>query len=185
MNRQSGVTLVELMVVIGIAAIITAIGVPSYRYVTTSNRLSGEINDLMGDLQFARYEAIKEGLNVTACPAASASMATTCDTTTAWTEGWIVRSNAGTVLRRHLSLSSINANANGSDTVTGSTGLSSIVYNREGFATFPGGATNPMFSLHDPNNVSGFTRCLMISSAGAMSTATYGKSVFSAAVTCS
>ena len=120
---------------------------------------------------------------MTVCPASSATMAVACDTTTAWTEGWIVLSNASVVLRRHLSLSSINAN--GSDTVTGSTGLTVITFNREGFAGFPGGATNPMFSLHDPNSITGYTRCLMISSAGAMSTATYGNSVFSASVTCS
>jgi type IV fimbrial biogenesis protein FimT len=183
MSRQSGVTLVELLVVIGIAAILTAIGVPSYRYVTTSNRMSAEINELMGDLQFARYEAIKEGLNVTACPAASATMATACDATTGWSEGWIVLSNANVVLRRHLSLSSINTSS--VDTLTGSTGLTSIVYNREGFATFPGGATSPMFSLHDPHNLPGFTRCLMLTTAGAMATATNGNAVFVAAQTCS
>jgi type IV fimbrial biogenesis protein FimT len=181
--RQAGVTLVELIVVISIAAILTAIGVPSYRYVTTSNRISGEINDLMGDLQFARYEAIKEGLTVTVCPAASASMAATCDVTTTWTEGWIVLSNANIVLRRHLSLSSINAH--GSDSMTGSTSLTSVGFNREGFAVLPSGATNPMFSLHDPNNQSGYTRCLMISGAGAMSTATNGNAVYSALQTCS
>jgi type IV fimbrial biogenesis protein FimT len=169
--------------VISIAAILTAIGVPSYRYVTTSNRISGEINDLMGDLQYARYEAIKEGLTVMVCPAASATMAVACDSTTAWTEGWIVLSNANVVLRRHLSLSSINAH--GSDTLTGSANLTFASFNREGFLVLPTNATNPMFSLHDTNSLPGYTRCLMISAAGAMATATNGNAVYSALQTCS
>jgi type IV fimbrial biogenesis protein FimT len=179
---------VELLVVIAIAAILTAIAVPSYRFVTTSNRMSGEINDLMGDLQFARYEAIKEGLTVTVCPAASSTMAITCDSTTGWSEGWVVLSNANVVLRRHLSLYSLNPSVHAittSDTLTASANLTSAVFNREGFLVLPTNATNPMFSLHDPNNQSGFTRCLMMSSAGAMSTATYGTAVYSAGQTCS
>ena len=90
--KQSGVTLVELLAVISMVAILMAIGVPSYRYVTVSNRVSGEINSLLGDLQYARYEAVKEGLPVTVCPAGAT--ASTCAGGTAWGSGWIVLSNA-------------------------------------------------------------------------------------------
>src|SRR5437868_13985388 len=53
---RSGFTLTELMAVIAIAAILMAIGVPSYRYVGASYRMSSEVNGLLGDLQFARSE---------------------------------------------------------------------------------------------------------------------------------
>ncbi len=71
MKVSAGLTLVELMVVITIVAVLLALGVPSYRYVTSSNRVSSEVNALLGDLMFARSEAIKEGATVTVCPVAN------------------------------------------------------------------------------------------------------------------
>src|SRR5258708_29489604 len=91
--RQFGFTMIELLIVITIGAILMAIAIPSYRYVTTSNRVAGEINGLLGDVQFARYEAIKEGLNVTICPTQTASD-TTCYASTTWTGGGVVLSHA-------------------------------------------------------------------------------------------
>ena len=61
MKRQNGFTITELLVVMAIVAILLGIGVPSYRYITNSYRLSAEINSLSGDLQYARAEAVKEG----------------------------------------------------------------------------------------------------------------------------
>jgi type IV fimbrial biogenesis protein FimT len=171
---SAGVSLLELMVVISIVAILTAIGVPSYKYVTTANRISAEINGLMGDLQFARYEAIREGLPVTICPAAPG--ATVCDNTTAWQEGWIVISTTGTntVLRRQTTLAT--------DTLTSTSAAKTLQFNREGFVTLSSGGA-AMLSLRDPSNNAGYTRCLMLSSAGAAATTTAGKSMFS--TTCS
>ena len=105
-STQSGVTLVELIVTMTIAGILLAMGVSGYRYVTKANRASSEINALLGDMQFARYEAVKEGLPVKICPAANIT-ATTCDLNQTWSEGWIVLSNAASgsgavVLRRQL-----------------------------------------------------------------------------------
>src|SRR5450631_4219128 len=123
-RKNSGVTMIELLVVMTLAGVLRAIAVPSYKYVTTSNRIAGEINGLLGDLQFARYEAIKEGLSVTVCPAAT-STSTACDaTSTTWSEGWIVLSNASAnnpnaVLRRQLPFSSFNSH----DTLTASAGV--------------------------------------------------------------
>ena len=67
MSRQTGFTLTELMVVVAIVAILLGIGVPSYRYISNSYRMSAEVNGLLGDLQYARSEAIKEGQTVTTC----------------------------------------------------------------------------------------------------------------------
>jgi type IV fimbrial biogenesis protein FimT len=180
--KHSGVSLIELMVVITVAAVLMAIAVPSYKYVTTSNRIAGEINGLMGDLQFARYEAIKEGLSVTICPVASAT-AVTCTATTSWgSGGWIVlpnanAQNAGAVLRRQLPFSSFGS----LDSVSSGTGVTSLLYNREGFVTLAAGASTGgtlVFSLHDPSNNSGFTRCLVVSAAGSLTTISSGKTAY-------
>ncbi|HEY1314341.1 MAG TPA: GspH/FimT family pseudopilin [Steroidobacteraceae bacterium] len=178
-QRQLGVTLVELMIVIAIATILMAIGVPSYRYVTKSNRVSGEINALLGDLTFARYEAVKEGLPVEVCPAAAT--ATTCTASTTWSSGWIVLSNAaatgGTavVLRRQLPFSNFNS----TDTLTTVT-AQSVTFNREGFAT-AGAIVN--FSLHDATDTSSYTRCLVVNVAGELATGLSGQTILTATCT--
>ena len=97
MKVSGGFSLVELMVVITIVAVLLALGVPSYRYVTNSNRVSSEVNALLGDLQFARSEAIKEGATVTVCPTANFDFAAApiCNAgagSTEWDKGWIVTS---------------------------------------------------------------------------------------------
>jgi type IV fimbrial biogenesis protein FimT len=175
---QFGFTMIELLIVITIAALLVAIGVPSYRYVTTANRVAGEINNLLGDLQFARYEALKEGLNVTLCPTASAT-ATTCFASSTWTGGWIVLSspnavNASAVLRRQLPFTQVNSK----DTLTSNGGVQSLIFNREGFVT--GLAGTLTFSLQDPTGTAAYTRCLMVSLAGAAATTKSGGIVFTA-----
>jgi type IV fimbrial biogenesis protein FimT len=181
--NQFGVTMVELLVVITIAAILMSIGIPSYRYVTTANRISGEINGLLGDVQFARYEAVKEGLNVIICPAQTVT-STTCDAQNTWNEGWIVISNAnsasqGAVLRRQLPFSTFNSN----DNLTSNGGVQSLTFNREGFASGLGGIGTVSFSLHDSTSNAAYTRCLIISAAGAAATIASGKTLYTA--TCS
>src|SRR5580692_2979190 len=90
-TAQTGFTLMELLMTIAIAAIVATIGIPSFQYVTNSNRVAGEVNGLLADLQFARAEAIKEGQPVTVCMSKGG---VTCDTTgNAWNSGWIVYSN--------------------------------------------------------------------------------------------
>jgi type IV fimbrial biogenesis protein FimT len=162
-STQSGFTLIELLITITIATILMSIGIPSYKYVTTSNRVSGEINALLGDMQFARYEAVKEGLLVQICPTTAGG--TTCSTTTDWsTGGWIVLSNASVVLRRQLPFSSFNSK----DTLTNKAGSAAITFNREGYAVNLGAID--VFSLHDPNNISSYTRCLMLGTSGFLTT---------------
>ena len=172
-SRQSGVTMVELIITMIIAGILLAMGVSGYRYVTRSNRSSGEINALLGDMQFARYEAVKEGLAVTICPASSISD-TTCNATTSWSGGWIVLSNAlsgtsGTanVLRRQLPFSSFSS----TDTLTAT--VTSVVFDREGYAMNLTGAGldgTVVFALHDSTSTMSYTRCLMLGVSGVMQT---------------
>ena len=70
--RPQGFSLVQLMVTIAIVGVLTGIAIPSYKSITTSNRIANEINGLLGDLQYARFAAIKEGQTVTMCSSTDA-----------------------------------------------------------------------------------------------------------------
>src|SRR5215472_2171037 len=132
--RQRGFTLTELLVVTAIVAVLLGIGVPSYRYITNSHRMSSEVNGLLGDLQFARSEAIKEGQMVTACVSRDGA---TCDAgSTTWQEGWVVFQdvNNDQTVDPGDTVLHVQATFSGTDTFTAASGVSSVTFNREGFA---------------------------------------------------
>jgi type IV fimbrial biogenesis protein FimT len=171
--RQAGFTLVELIVAMLVVAVLVGLGVPSFRYVTTANRIAGEINGLLGDMQLARAEAIKEGQTVTVC--SSSTPYTACSGSTAWANGWIVFMDANgnktvdagePVLRVQPAFTAL-------DTFTASNAIAAVTFNREGFAFgLPGTVT---LALHDPTNNTGRTRCLAITIVGQLQTQSYGQ----------
>lgn len=161
--------MLELLVTMSIVAVLLAIGVPSFRYVTTANRMSGEVNGLLGDMQFARAEAIKEGQTVTVC---SSSNGTTCSGATTWNTGWIIFPGTGNPASAAAILHVQNP-FYGSDTLQPADATTSnIQFNREGFAL--GLAGTVTFKLHESTNNSTYTRCLQVTIVGALSTMMYG-----------
>jgi prepilin-type N-terminal cleavage/methylation domain-containing protein len=68
-SRASGLTLVELLVVLAIAAILLALGVPSFQSVIRTNRLSAATDNFVASLNLARGEAVRLG-----CPVNVASL---------------------------------------------------------------------------------------------------------------
>jgi type IV fimbrial biogenesis protein FimT len=174
-GRAGGFSLIELMMTIAVAVILMMIAIPSFQYVTNANRISSEVNGLLGDLQFARAEAIKEGQYVSVC--ASTDGASCSGDAADWQGGWIVFANPNNsaavtpgvavtpVLRIQSKFSS-------TDTFTATNAQSIVTFNRDGYAL--GIANGTLITLHDSTSNKAWTRCASIAPSGAVITELYG-----------
>lgn len=68
MLPQGGFTLLELLVVIIIIAVVSAIAFPNFQIMTTNNRLASGANEVLAGLQSARMEALRRNTRVVVCP---------------------------------------------------------------------------------------------------------------------
>ena len=89
MNRQHGFTLIELMITLGIAAILLTVAVPGFNTTIKNNRLITQTNLLVSSIGLARSEAVKHGRTATVC-VNSAQPAVQCTAETNWELGWMV-----------------------------------------------------------------------------------------------
>ena len=78
-----GFSLIEVMVVIGIAAILATIAIPSFVEMLRRNRLSAAASALQVSLSLARSEAVKRGADARVTVAANT-------TAGVWSNGWTV-----------------------------------------------------------------------------------------------
>jgi type IV fimbrial biogenesis protein FimT len=86
---ERGFTLLELMLVITIAAVILGVGVPNLRQFIWNNRLTAAANDLMTAVHTARTESVKRHAPVVMCfSSAPLAASPACDGTAS--QGWIV-----------------------------------------------------------------------------------------------
>jgi prepilin-type N-terminal cleavage/methylation domain len=89
-NRQSGFSLLELMITLGILGILTTIAYPSMRDFMRRNRVVAESNSIQADLQLARGQAAATRGYVSICPQAVGG-GTTCDAAAKnYDQGWLV-----------------------------------------------------------------------------------------------
>jgi len=65
MRKDSGFTLMEIMVVIGIVGILSAIAIPSYFQWLPRHQVGNAARTVMSTLEFARINAVKTNADVT------------------------------------------------------------------------------------------------------------------------
>jgi type IV fimbrial biogenesis protein FimT len=160
---EPGFTIIELMVVVALVAVMLTIAIPSFRNLTQRNRVSGEINLMIGDLEFARAEALQRGVPVSICPS---SNGTACLGTNTWQSGWIVFSDlngSGAVDNASDVVLRIRAPWTSGDTFVASPSVTSIVFGGQGMALNFTATTMPIHTT--PANARA-TQCLYLNLVG-------------------
>jgi type IV fimbrial biogenesis protein FimT len=93
MRNARGVTLIELLTVIAIAAILAMVAVPSFSRLVASQRLKSAASNLQATLLVARSEGIKR--NGSVCVSTSSN---SCTAAGSWSQGWYVTDPAANVV---------------------------------------------------------------------------------------
>jgi type IV fimbrial biogenesis protein FimT len=168
MKRQTGFNLTELMMVVAIVAILLSIGIPSFRYVTNANRASAEVNGLLGDLMYARAEAVREGTPVVVCTSADSQSCAGAGVT-AWQGGWIsCVANAASTCDNTTAVLRVQKAFTSTDTLLGNT--AAVTFSRVGFATgIPAGANLTLRVVPTTPATAVWTRCLSVTTVGMLS----------------
>jgi len=89
MRRQTGFTLIELMIAVGLTGLLLSMAVPAMDIFVSNARQTGAINDFVSSMHVARSTAVTTNARVTICPSAGGN---TCEAV-AWDQGWIVFSD--------------------------------------------------------------------------------------------
>lgn len=92
-NKIRGFNLIELIVTVAVASILTTIAAPNLANLVKGNQMTAGINSLVGDTMVARSEAVKRNVPVTICKSSNPMIANpVCNTTVndPWSTGWIV-----------------------------------------------------------------------------------------------
>lgn len=91
-GNAAGFTAIELMIVMTIAVVLLAIGMPSFVDFSRETRAGSTTGALTGDIHLARSEAVKRNSRMLFCARETATSMSciAVPTATAWMNGWLV-----------------------------------------------------------------------------------------------
>ncbi len=184
MRRQlTGFSIIELMVVLTVAGVILAIGVPSFNGQIKNSRLTSSVNDLVGAMHLSRSEASKRGTPVVMCASNNAlnQGAESC-TNHDWNEGrGIFDDNDGDgALNGNVDaiIQTQSKQSSGLGIIADEEIARTITYMPDGFAQLPLGADSDRYIVYCVYRTSGndsvdestgddkFSRVLALSNSG-------------------
>ena len=170
---QQGYTMLEILMVIAIAAILVAVAVPSLQDTISGNARDSIQLDLMSSLALARSQAVSLSRTVSVCHSSNQS---TCSNTTGseWNQGWLVFSDfdsdgvidsgdGDTILQVSnpgndiVSIKLLNSS---NSTIAGE----KVQFNDDGFLENSSGGA--YFKFCDPDNIADNSRALWIANTG-------------------
>ena len=143
-SSQRGFNIVELMIVLGIVGLLTAIAAPNMADMVRVQRVRTAAFDIVAGLTLARSEALKRNVSVTMTPAAGG-----------WGNGWISKDTNNNVVQQQGPFSC------GSCTFTGP---GSVTYTSAG--RLPIGGAAPEFAITSTNIDSSKFRCIDVDLSG-------------------
>lgn len=151
MPRQKilGFSMIEILVVISIFLILSAISIPNYAQYTANNRAQGYATEIMISLKVARSTAVTEHKDVTICAISNGAPGLTCNTSaTQWLKGWYVYSGS-TVYKVVQFRSGAQSIDSGISVSTGS----SLTFSEDGLPT----PANYVITITPPSCTTGYT----------------------------
>jgi type IV fimbrial biogenesis protein FimT len=141
--RQRGITIIEIMVTLAIAAVLIGLAVPAFNAFVAQRTLTAQVNDFLVSVQYARSEAGRRGTVVSVLARDASNGANE------WGRGWCVVvdnpvtaacADDGTDLRSYASLGNNTLNGIGQFNT-----VSRLTFNSRGMLLAPagGGALDP------------------------------------------
>ena len=160
-KRIQGFTLIELMTVVAVIAIASAMAAPSMASLVRANRAAGEITALSAVIRQAKSEAIKRGSAVQLCASKNGS---SCSGANDWAGGWLVfdDQNRNQTLDSGEPILVKEQALKSGDQLTASDSVTSVNFNGEGFAYQLPAAGQIVFTLKTNPDDSQAQRCLVI-----------------------
>lgn len=91
MRNGRGFTIIELMIVLAVAAVLIATGIPAMQDWMLNSKRTAALNDFLGGMLAARSAAVTRNARIAACPSKDPTAAQpVCSGEKDWATGWIV-----------------------------------------------------------------------------------------------
>lgn len=170
-RKQSGFTLLELLIALAVISIVLTVAVPSFQSIIEKNSVTTSINEFAASLRLARTEAVKRGRLVVVCPSSDQA---SCSG--AWNDGWLIFEDTNgngtysaaddTLIRIHDALSSgITLEWSDTDSAAWDDDLNtSIQYNSRGYIT----TTDGTFKVCSRSRNNMWARALVVGRVGSL-----------------
>ena len=171
-HHRLGFSIIELMVVLTVAGIILALGVPSFNRQIKNSRLTTGVNELVAAMHLSRSESSKRRAPVVMCTSTTALDVDneSCDPAADWNDGWIVFAdilpngnfdNVDVIVQRQ------GPQTDGLRVIANEQIERTITYLPTGFAQLPLNTISGRFIVYcDDSNDDRFSRVLSFSNSG-------------------